>query len=135
LHDGTNLGIFTAKAPGFCQNNRRLGGSNGQIWTRRRQIGEERSAPQEKGNLAVRKRRQRRKGEEPKAGHCHWSFGSSKEGGQSSAEEIKLTTPTDRAQATCIDSEIVRSVRPEAQAQQQEAQSDHRRDFDKPDNC
>jgi hypothetical protein len=90
------------------------GGGNGQIWTRCRQIGEERTAPREKRNVTVRNRRQRRKGEEPKAGHCHWSFGSSKEGRQGSAKEIKLTTAADRAQSKCTGNDGVRGVRGEA---------------------
>jgi hypothetical protein len=111
LREETNLTIFRAWV---LSQQVPLGGDNGQIWTRRRQIGEERDAPQEKRNFTVRKRRQRRKGEEPKAGHRHRSFGSSKEGRQGSAKEIKLTTTADRAQAKCTGNDGVRGVRPEA---------------------
>jgi len=62
----------------------------------------------------VRKRRQRRKGEEPKAGHCHWSFGSSKEGRQGSAKGIKLTTAADRAQSKGTGNDGFRGGRGEA---------------------
>lgn len=111
LREETNLTIFRAWV---LSQQVPLGGDNGQIWTRRRQIGEERDAPQEKRKFTVRKRRQRRKGEEPKAGHRHRSFGSSKEGRQGSAKEIKLTTTADRAQAKCTGNDGVRGVRPEA---------------------
>ena len=104
LREETNLTIFRAWV---LSQQVPLGGDNGQLWTRRRQIGEERDAPQEKRNSTVRKRR---KGEEPRAGHRHRSFGSSKEGRQGSAKEIKLTTTADRAQAKCTGNSGVRGA-------------------------
>lgn len=67
------------------------GGWNGQIRTRGKQDGGERDAPAKTRNFALGKRRQRRRGKKPKAGHCHWLVGSARQGCESTEEKIQLT--------------------------------------------
>jgi hypothetical protein len=59
-----------------------------QIWKGRRQNRGQRHAPKKERHPAFWKRRQRRKGEEPQAGHRHWTFGGPQEGRKGSAQEV-----------------------------------------------